>query len=271
MSTTLNAQIAENFSNRYSENLLNENTTFNKQFSANIVSGSGVANTSSDVAFAGDRSLFINNLSYTDTLVVNSGGDEWLSQLTSNRSTNKALLQFSILNSSGINITGRFNVYNNSVLLYVLEYECPANQGWNTFYQSITLPINDFDFSIELDADSGNYVECYFDGIKLEQNDKNDSMCTSYSGYVYKTYGVEETIDVPSISSNGIYQVDIELIGATVGDYVDIVYPSSLITDGLLVSEPNVSDTDTVSFLIHNHSGGSVNPASGIYKIKIVK
>jgi hypothetical protein len=61
------------------------------------------------------------------------------------------------------------------------------------------------------------------------------------------------------------------LIGATVGDYVDIVYPSSLITDGLLVSEPNVSDTDTVSFLIHNHSGGSVNPASGIYKIKIVK
>jgi hypothetical protein len=271
MSTTLNAQLIESFSNRYSENILNENTTFNKQFSANIASGSGVANTSSDVAFAGDRSLFLNNLSYTTTLVVNAGGDEWYTQLTPNRSTNKALIQFSIFNSSGIPITGRFNVYNNTVLLYILEYECPANQGWNTFFQNIVLPINDFDFSIELDADSENYVECYFDGIKLEQNDKNVSLCTPYSGYVYKTYESQETIDVPSISSNGSYQADIELIGASVGDFVDLVYPASLITDGLVVGEAVVTATDTVSFLIHNYSGGSVNPSSGVYKVKIIK
>lgn len=271
MSTTLNAQLIDIFSNRYSENLLNENTTFNKQFSANIVSGSGVANTSSDVAFAGDRSLFLNNLSYTTTLVVNAGGDEWYTLLTPNRSTNKALIQFSIFNNSGIPITGRFNVYNNTVLLYVLEYECPANQGWNTFFQNIVLPINDFDFSIELDANSENYVECYFDGIKLEQNDKNVSLCTTYSGYVYKTYENQEIIDVPSISSNDTYQVDIELIGASVGDFVDLVYPTSLIADGLVVGEAVVTATDTVSFLIHNHSGASVNPSSGIYKVKIIK
>jgi len=50
-----------------------------------------------------------------------------------------------------------------------------------------------------------------------------------------------------------------------------MTYPVELVTLGLVVGYPVVSDADEVSFIVHNHTGGSVNPASGDYSFKIVR
>jgi len=73
MPTTIQAVKTEVFANRCGDNLLNKNLTFDLPFSANIVSGSGTANTSTDITYSGARSLFLNNLSATEPLVVSGG------------------------------------------------------------------------------------------------------------------------------------------------------------------------------------------------------
>jgi hypothetical protein len=40
-----------------------------------------------------------------------------------------------------------------------------------------------------------------------------------------------------------------------------MTYPAELITLGAVVSYPIVTDTNEVSFLIHNHTGGAINPS----------
>jgi hypothetical protein len=50
-----------------------------------------------------------------------------------------------------------------------------------------------------------------------------------------------------------------------------MTYPAELITLGAVVSYPIVTDTNEVSFLIHNHTGGAIDPASGLYTFKIVR
>ena len=82
---------------------------------------------------------------------------------------------------------------------------------------------------------------------------------------------VTETIDVPIILSNDFEKISVTLTGAEVGDYVQMTYPAELITLGLIVGYPIVTDTDEVSFLIYNHTGASLNAASGTYTFKIVK
>ena len=50
-----------------------------------------------------------------------------------------------------------------------------------------------------------------------------------------------------------------------------MTYPSTILDDMLLVGVPIVSATDTVSFLVHNHSGVSVDTSSGDFSFKITK
>jgi hypothetical protein len=272
MPTTLQAVQVLSFANRCGDNILNENLTFNKPFSANIVSGSGTANTSLDLYFSGRRSLYVNNLSSTTTLVVSGGGSNWFTDFTGSYVTGvKSILQFSIYNSNGVGvvITGRVRVFVAGFETYVIEFSDTGTATWKTFFQIIPMQ-SDIDFIIELDAlDSG--CEMYFDGFKFEIDDKAINVPTPYTGYVPFIYETTQTIDVPSIGSNSYYAVVVTLEGAEIGDYVTMTYPSDIITLGLIVGYPIVTDTDEVSVLIHNHSGGSVNPASGDYSFKIVK
>ena len=271
MATTLNMVLADGFADRYSENVLNENLTFYKTFTGTVVSGSGLANSSSDFAFANGRSLFINNLSNSTTLVISAGGIGWLTDLTSYRINNQAIFQASIYNSSGVTITGRFNLYSNGSLLYVLEFSVSHIGGFKTLYQNISAPSGDFDITIELDDNASEFVECYVSGIKLEYDQDLNYMPTAYSGYIPKTYEATNVIDIPSIASNSSYTVVTTLTGAEVGDFVQMTYPAQLITLELVVGYPIVTDTDEISFVVHNKSGGAINPASGDYTFKIVK
>lgn len=184
MPTTIQAVETQVFANRCGDNILNRNLTFDEPFSANIVSGAGVANTSTDVVFSGKRSLYVNNLDSSDTLIINGGGINWHNDFTGSYilGTN-AVQQFSVYNSNGVGttITGRLNVYFDSYLIYIIEFSSTGttSASWQTFYA--TLPFNsNFDYSFELDA-LPEGCECYLDGIKLEIDDKNSNVPTPYN------------------------------------------------------------------------------------------
>jgi hypothetical protein len=272
MPTIIDAVEILDFATRAGDNILNENLTFNKPFSANIVSGSGTANTSLDLYFSGRRSLYVNNLSSTETLVVSGGGSNWFTDFTGSYVTGvRSILQFSIYNNNGLGtvITGRVRVFVSGFETYIIEFSDTGTASWKTFFANIPMQ-SDIDFIIELDPLTEG-CEMYFDGFKFEIDDKGTSIPTAYTGYVPFIYETTQAIDVPSIGSNSYYAVVVTLEGAEIGDYVTMTYPSEIITLGLIVGYPIVTDTDEVSVLIHNHSGGSVNPASGDYTFKIVK
>ena len=270
MATTIDAVLTTEFDNRFSENVLNRNLTFYKDFTANVVSGTGFANTSADFYFSNKKSLYVSNLSTTTTLVVDAPSGEWLTDLTTAMINQKAIFQFSLLNNSGVVLTGRFNIYSNGVFMYVLEFESAIDGGFRTYYQNLIAPAGDFEFSIELDSNPAT-TECYISGIKLEYDQDELYSPTPYSTYVETTYEATETIDVPSIPSNDYETVVATLTGAELGDFVQMTYPAELITLGLVVGYPIVTDVDEISFVVHNHSGGAINPASGTYTFKIVK
>jgi len=273
MPTTIQAVKTEVFANRCGDNLLNKNLTFDLPFSANIVSGSGVANTSTDITYSGARSLYINNLDATDTLVISGGGTNWYNDYTGSYVLGvNSVLQFSVYNSNGLPqmATGRVRVFFDTFEIYTIEFSSETAGQWETFYA--TIPFNqNIDFIIELDATNVAGTECYFDGLKWELDDKNSNNPSPYTGYVPKEFFTSLTIDVPSITSNDYATVTATLTGAIVGDYVQMTYPAELITLGLVVSVPIVTADDEIKFLVHNHSGGAINPASGTYTFKITR
>ena len=181
MATIVNASLADVFDNRYGENVLNKNLTFYKEFSATVVDGTGIANASSDYTFSNGRSLFVNNLSNADTLVISGGGTTWESEISSYRANNSCVFQFSIYNSSGIPITGRFRLFSVSLEIYTIEFEVTDTSTFQTFFQNINLPSGDFDIIFELDSDVVNFNECYVSGIKLEYDQNQTYIPTIYS------------------------------------------------------------------------------------------
>jgi hypothetical protein len=54
--------------------------------------------------------------------------------------------------------------------------------------------------------------------------------------------------------------------GVLVGDFIWPAYPIELIDLGLVFAVPTVSEPNKIKFLVHNKSGGAINPASGSYK-----
>ncbi len=128
----------------------------------------------------------------------------------------------------------------------------------------------DFAFKIN-SGTTANVERHFFDCMKFEKVNFENSMPSIYTPYEPIEINVSELIDVPSISSNSYETVVATVTGAIVGDFVQMTYPSELITLGSVVSYPIVTDNDEVSFLIYNHTGGAIDPSSGLYTFKITK
>ena len=109
--------------------------------------------------------------------------------------------------------------------------------------------------------------------MSLLFNDRELSPLNVYreAEIIERTIETEITLDVPNIPSNDTYTATVTFNEASVGDYIQIVPPYALIESGLMVGIPVATAENTVKFNIHNHSGSSVNPASGVYKLKTIK
>lgn len=273
MLTVIQAVETQVFANRCGDNLLNKNLTFNAPFSATVVSGSGFGNATTDIAYAGQRSLYIKNLSAVSTLVLSGGGTNWFNDFQGTYVSGvNSVFQFSIYNMSGPTVTGRFRIFSEGFELYVVEFTCvphPTN-GWQTFYAVMPF-YPEYDFIFELDSLGLGGTEIYLDGIKLEIDDKFNNDPTPYTTYFEREISVVQVIDVPNIADATTAIVTATLTGALVGDYVQMLVPITLINAGLEVGFPVVTAANTIKFTIRNNTGVAVDPASANYTFKILR
>jgi hypothetical protein len=75
-------------------------------------------------------------------------------------------------------------------------------------------------------------------------------------------------LDFPSTTAGGTQDLTVTVTGAIDGDPVSIGVPNACATVGTFFGW--VSATNTVSIRFYNPSGGSVNPTSGTFKVKVI-
>jgi hypothetical protein len=103
-------------------------------------------------------------------------------------------------------------------------------------------------------------------------NRVDDNVTFTAGGVVHtfaKTLTATATLDFPSTSANGINDLTITVTGAADGDVVMVGVPSGSATDGTYFGF--VSATNTVTVRFHNSGGGSHDPASGTFRVSIIK
>jgi len=259
--------------NAPSINILNQFMMFNDSFTWNVVSGTATAFNTTSLPLVGQRCLQITP-TFSVATVVNSGGSETEHTITDDGNYILSIKHMTQYSSEGASSPIAIKLYiNGTPTDYEFGGSADFNGQYRTYYQIIPLlsgDVIDFAFSFGT-SDIGGARKNYFDAFKLELDVYGLGVPTVFSEPQLRTYESTTTIDVPSIPSNDYETVIATLTGAEVGDYVQMVYPVELTTLGLVVGYPVVTDTDEVSFVIHNHSGGAINPASGDYSFKIVK
>ena len=82
-------------------------------------------------------------------------------------------------------------------------------------------------------------------------------------------YVGEATVDVASIASGATATVTIPVIGAQKdkGQTVEYGLPSTF--DTALTVAAYVSDDDEVTIVLSNPTGGAIDPASGLYSVRV--
>lgn len=76
------------------------------------------------------------------------------------------------------------------------------------------------------------------------------------------------TLDFGSVTAGSYVEQSITVTGAAVGDAVVVGYPA--VTDGIVYSA-YVSATNTVKVVAHNHSASAVDPASGTFRVTVIR
>lgn len=254
-------------------NLLPQFAMFNDVFTWNVVSGTATATNLNQEQLEGNRCLrIVPNISVG--ALVNSGGSQMQTTVSADGNyifSIKHKCSFPTLGTQQVTV----KIYVNAVATdYTFTATATNNNVYRTYYQIIPNlvagDVIDFAFEFGTNDIAGSYKN-YFDAPKLEIDSFGFGIPTVFSQPQQIVIDVTETIDVPSIGSNDSYQVDINVTGAEIGDFVQLTYPTTILDDTLVVGLPIVSDTDIVSFILHNHTGGSVDTASGDYSVKIVK
>jgi hypothetical protein len=273
--------------NDFSENLLNKKASFDYGVDYTVNSGSGLvelqtvgANNSDPLVFKGRNSLKITNTAYKTTDLVFSS-PTGLDKITFDEETNGFISLYVLKPSAtAINSNIKLEVFMDGSASDVYFFPLTTNtlpdaNQWVRIGQNITFQrgyVYTFRWTFERETASvPTSRTIYIDGFCIQQLNQNS---LAFQPYLYPKdilLTTTQTIDVPSISSNSNHILEVTLTGANVGDYVQTTYPAELITLGIIVGVPIVTATDTVKMILHNHSGASVNPASGSYTFKIVK
>lgn len=77
------------------------------------------------------------------------------------------------------------------------------------------------------------------------------------------------TLDFPNTASNDQSDLTITVTGAVEGDVVAIGIPNAATTQGTFVGWVSAANTVTIRF--HNTSGGAIDPASGTFKVNVLR
>jgi hypothetical protein len=272
-----NAVIIPNEKSKYAENLFPYKSTLNESVTINTTDGADNAVVDiTNVSVPLYNRLNVIRAIFTDTGVCTFNLGDALEFTAPTTGTYILSMRIFVPSTySSATIYGKWTTFANMAsedFNYSTDNTGFIFGQWNTFSQVVELTQGDtFTCDIKTQSDTlGSRI--YFGGFDIKLDDRGlQGVTPFYSEPHNPTYTQTNVIDIPSISSNSSYEVTTELIGAKVDDLVGLIYPSELITLGLSVTTPLVTANDEVKFIIHNHSGSSVNPASGSYTLKTIK
>ena len=91
----------------------------------------------------------------------------------------------------------------------------------------------------------------------------------SGSNPIEKVYKGTATLDFPSIAHNSYAELTLTVTNAAAGDYVQLAPPAAL--EAGLTYSAKVSSANTVTIILHNCSGGSVDPASATWGVTVTR
>jgi len=258
---------------QYCKNLVTKFWQFNDNFSYNTVSGgsNGVANNNQERAYEGDKSLLV-TFTGAGEYIFNTGGTETNFEIPRD---GWYLFSFAFWKENvNASVDYTIQVYANGVadddksIVQTLHNTNGFVDGqWNTYFQFIYFNEGDIvsaDFTVQTSNWSGTKV--YLDGVMVNLNDRNLTIPPIYQKPEPTIIEVEAIIDLGSISANGSVEYEVTMQGVLEGDFIWPSYPIELIDLGLVVAVPTVSEPNKIKFLVHNKSGGAINPASGSYK-----
>lgn len=93
--------------------------------------------------------------------------------------------------------------------------------------------------------------------------DQDGRIQAADDGILYGT----ATLDFPSTSAGGTQDLTITVTGAADGDVVSLGAPNGSVSSGMYFAWVSASNTVTVRY--YNPTGGSINPTSGTFKVKV--
>jgi hypothetical protein len=258
-----------------SNNLLPKSAQFNDLHSWDSDANSVVNNSFFSIPYAGTRSCLITLTSTNESVIQYGEGS--LSTIIKN--SGQHFLRLNLLKEDdNADITFKVQVFVNSVALPTNLFTCNVfdssgyvNQNWTTYFQTLNLvedDVVDFIFYVQTDTIG---AKLYFDGFKLERNDRVLENPSMYSETPDTILEVTELIDLPSIANNSTYVLQQTLVGAIEGDFVEVSIPSVVANTDLFFSQAYCQTPDIVKIKIHNFTGGAVDAPQGVFKFKIVK
>lgn len=271
--------------NDFKPNLYTKKVLFQSENSFDYVVNSGTGTIErytnldySDIyLYSGHSSIKVNNTDYQNTDLVfssPSGLDSFQSSAPKNHH-----FQFSVLNSSGaIDTKLEIEVFQDGSTVQVYEFELNSATmpTLNKFYTFSFEHFFDtafeytFKWTLKAQATGATTKTIYISGLCITMQNTQNVFCPNYS--FPQTIEIFETatLDFPSIGGGDTEILTATVTGAKVGDFLSIVAPVDIITSDLMVCG-GVSDDDEVTVKLHNHSGSSINPASGEFKFYLTR
>lgn len=176
----------------YSENLLPSPAVFDENTDI-FYSGSGTVSLASNVSYDGAKSvnLFCNTDAFVVSTVLFNFNNDIKKVVTK---TGNYIFSLKLYNgtvsTNSLNVTVKVNLYVNTVFVdsftNTFDTGTFSRNSWTTFAQSFALNANDeVNFTFEFDAptspEPNPNVNLYFDGLKLEHDDRSLGIPTIYS------------------------------------------------------------------------------------------
>lgn len=267
---------------KYSENLFSKEALFLNQPIVNVTEGSATISYDDGIKYNNTLSAFCFMQSYKTTDTTFNFGTTFATTI---KNTGNHLFSFRINNPNttveffvpfdmAVNVFVNGNPTYEITLTSIGDYEVNSKK-WVAWGQSMFFEIGDeVDFTFKVFADLSyfsNSITFQMGGFKLEFDDRYLGLPSMYSEPRDIVLTATEIIDLPEISPGDFFAVNGALIGARIGDYVQLTYPIELIGLGLIVGYPIVKRNDEVKFIIYNNTASYANPLEGNYTFKIVK
>lgn len=263
-----------------SNNVLTDFANFNDAFVWNKVSGGANANILNNTikSYYGSGCCNINFLGTGE--VKFNAGSSIMETVIKKTGTYKISYYFDKPNAS-TDITFKVEVIvnGNAFDFNRIEQNLYSTSGfqdgkWNCYVQNIQLEENDIvDFNFYAQSDTIG-AALFFDGLKLECDDRNLNNAPSiYTEAPILPYVEENTVTIGTINAGDSVIITGSLQGALLNDHFVIMkYPTELITLGLIISTPTITSNNVVKFIIHNPTASPITPTiDTTYYLKLIR